>query len=55
MDDVNKYNEIFKIQQIDEEAFPLLQKEDLVAMGITLLGPQVKLWNKIKNYKQCNK
>lgn len=43
----NKYYNIFKSQEIDKEAFLLLTKQELIEIGITLLGPQIKILHTI--------
>lgn len=42
-----KYYNIFKSQEIDKEAFLLLTKQELTDIGITLLGPQIKILHAI--------
>lgn len=48
-----KYYNIFKNQEIDKEAFLLLTKQELIDIGITLLGPQIKILHTINQLKNC--
>ncbi|MNE96460.1 SAM domain (Sterile alpha motif) [compost metagenome] len=52
--DFARYVELFRSQEIDGSALLILDKAELEKIGVTKVGPKVKLWNAIETLRQIN-